>query len=70
MMSSIKKVEVAEKSNKCHNCKEIKENGLPFCNHCLDSLPTDILHDLRSTEELTKVAAFADATLFLMNDWR
>jgi len=69
-MLPIKKFEIASKSNKCHNCKEIKENGCPFCNRCLDYLPTDVQYYLKSTEELTKVAAFADATLFLMNDWR
>jgi predicted amidophosphoribosyltransferase len=60
----------AREADKCPNCKEPKKNGQPFCQRCLDQLPTDLLYDFNQPHEFTQAAAFADACIFLMNDWR
>ena len=57
-------------STKCPKCCKEKEKGCAFCTDCLEKLPSDIVQDLKEPHDFTQVAAFADATIFLMTDWR
>jgi hypothetical protein len=69
-MTSPTKVETVVKSKVCPHCKDGKLAGALFCPRCMELLPNDLVHDLNSNEPYTLVAAYTDATLFLMNDWR
>jgi hypothetical protein len=58
------------KSPKCPRCCEPKPIGNVFCTNCLEKLPTDLASDLNEKDTYTRVVAYADATQFLMNEWR
>lgn len=58
------------KSAKCPRCCEPKPVGNVFCNTCLEKLPTDLVSDLNEKDTYTRVVAYADATQFLMTEWR
>lgn len=58
------------KSPVCPHCKKEKEKGSPFCKDCISKLPKDIEYDLTEPDNYTQVAAYADAAIYLMHDWR
>lgn len=58
------------KSSECSMCHEPKKPNEFFCAHCMDRLPNDLQHDLKQNDERTQMLAYADASLFLSNDWR
>ena len=57
-------------STKCPRCCDPKPQGRIFCEDCLDKLPADLVRDLNEKDTHTKVAAYADATQYLMHEWR
>jgi len=69
MYPNEKYIKVVENSDSCGQCKKEKPKGQLFCQNCLAKLPEDITHDLSDIEVYTRVAAYADATIYLMNDW-
>jgi len=58
------------KSAKCPRCCEPKPIGNVFCTTCFEKLPTDLASDLTEKDSYTRVVAYADATQFLMTEWR
>jgi hypothetical protein len=57
-------------SLRCPRCCDPKLIGQVFCNNCFEKLPKDLVGDLYSPNNYVKVAAYADATQYLMHEWR
>ena len=58
------------KSAKCPRCCQPKPQDKMFCEECFEKLPRDIIQDLAGTDHYTQVVAYADATQYLMHEWR
>jgi predicted amidophosphoribosyltransferase len=57
-------------SAKCPRCCQPKPQDRMFCEECCDKLPADLIRDLNEQDTYTRVVAYADATQYLMHEWR
>lgn len=58
-------------SEQCMFCHKEKEEGSPFCQECLDKLPSELRYELLEVKDpITRNLACADAQVFLEGDFK